>query len=53
MSFDEYIGRTVLVVVTATGATVIVAALVLGASELLRRLRGERRERHSGRVGGE
>lgn len=43
MNFSQYIGETVQVLFCSTGATVFIACLVLGARELLRRLRGERR----------
>lgn len=43
MNFSEWLGSTVQAIFCSTGATVFIICLFLGARELLRRVRGERR----------
>lgn len=47
MTFEEWVGRSVMLTFAGTGVMVIGACLVLGSRELLRRLRGERRVERS------
>lgn len=48
MSFTEAIGSALMTTLALTGAMVLGLCLYLGARELLRRVRGERVERHLG-----